>query len=236
MLDIEKRINRFQRLSRAESDSVRRLGVPVLSGEPGQRLLAAGEKAGNTILLLGGWAMLFRELPDARRQIMHFCLPGDLVDPCSLLLRRRDFVVEAITPVAYSRVSLASLTELVDRHPRLALPLLWGEARDVYWLRSHLLSIGRMTARERLAGLFLEFAERLASLDRYRDAVIEVPANQQMLADATGLSAVHVSRTLGAMEKDGLLSRRGHHLIVIDPGLLQGEIPDRFRPSVPDKS
>jgi CRP-like cAMP-binding protein len=170
--------------------------------------------------------MLYRDLADGRRQIMQFSLPGDLVDPCNLILETRDFSIAAITPVQYSLVSFADLAVTIEQQPNLALALLWSEAKDVYLLRCHLLSVGRLTAKERLACLFLELWERLTAIGQVDDDHFQMPANQQMLADATGLSAVHVSRTLHSMHVEGLIRREKHGYLLINCESLRKLVPD----------
>jgi CRP-like cAMP-binding protein len=225
---LEKRLSAFRPLNESEAAALVALGQKVKSAEKGNCLLALDGVSDRTVLIHSGWAMIYRDLSDGRRQIMQFCLPGDLADPCSLLLRRRDFSIAAISPMRYSEVTLDQLTSIIDEHPRLALPLLWNEARDIYLLRRHLLSIGRMTARERLSALFLELWERLSVSGYLTNGSFVMHANQQMLGDATGLSAIHVSRTLRKMEIDKLITRSGRNRISVDHQALQKQIPDLF--------
>lgn len=222
----EQRLSAFRSLSESEAAALGGLGQTVKTAEKGKCLLALDGVSDRTILIHSGWAMIYRDLVDGRRQIMQFCLPGDLVDPCSLLLRRRDFSIAAISPMRYSEVTLDQLTRIIGEHPHLALPLLWNEARDIYLLRRHLLSIGRMTARERLSALFLELWERLSASGYLTNGSFIMHANQQMLGDATGLSAIHVSRTLRKMEADDLIRRSGRNRISLDHKALQKQIPD----------
>ena len=103
-----------------------------------------------------------------------------------------------------------------------------GWLTSFYLLRRHLLSIGRMTARERLSALFLELWERLSVSGYLTNGSFVMHANQQMLGDATGLSAIHVSRTLRKMETDKLITRSGRNRISVDHQALQKHIPDLF--------
>ena len=222
----QQRLSAFRSLTEGEATVLAELGRHQKRAAKGAPLLASGVSADRTILIHSGWAMLYRDLADGRRQVMQFCLPGDLVDPCSLLMRRRDFSVAAISPMRYSEVTLPQLTDIIGAHPGLALPLLWNEARDIYLLRRHLLSVGRMSARERLAALFLELWERLAASGQLHNGSFNLPPNQQMLGDATGLSAIHVSRTLRKMESDKLITRSGRNCMTIDYQAVQKLIPD----------
>ena len=228
---LELRLDQSQPLTGEERRALRGLEAHPRTGQRGEILLHAGEVARHTVLLHSGWAMLYRDLTDGRRQIMYFCLPGDLVDPCSLLLGRRDFSVAAITELRYSRVTLEQLVSIVGVQPRLALPLLSNDARDLLLLRAHLLSVGRMSARERIAALLLELWERLLRVDAARDGQLRLEASQQMLADATGLSAIHVNRVLRRMEREGLVRREARHLLVIDHQKLRALVPDFISPS-----
>jgi len=229
---IERRIARFKPLSRPESAALQALGRRVADAQRGEFLLGPEDTSHQTVLMHSGWAMLYRDLADGRRQIMQFCLAGDLVDPCNLLLTKRDFSIAAVTKVTYSLVSFSELTAVIERYPGLALGLLWGEAREIYLLRSHLLSVGRLTAKERLASLFLELWERLTVVGQAGSEYFQMPANQEMLADATGLSSVHVSRTLNAMQAEGLIERHGHGYLLINYALLRDLVPDML---IPDK-
>lgn len=223
---LERRIARFQPLSPAESTALRSLGRGICTAPRGQLLLGPNSPRNQTVLMHSGWAMLYRDIADGRRQIMQFCLPGDLVDPCSLLLEQRDFSIAAITPVTYSLVRFADLSAIIESHVRLALPLLWSEARELYLLRSHLLSVGRLAAKERIAALFLELAERLTAIGQADSQHFQMHANQEMLADAMGLSSVHVSRTLHAMQDEGLIERQGNGYLILDYVRLRQLVPD----------
>lgn len=223
-----RRLSRFPWLSSAERRALESLGRAVHTARRGDTVLRAGEPAEPTVLVHAGWAVVARTLTDGRRQVMEFCLAGDLVDPCGLLVRERDFAIEAVTDLSYGLVTFADLTALIAEHPRLALPLLWSEARELSLMRRHLVSIGRMSARERLAALFVELWQRGSSAGLADGQAFELPVSQQLIADATGLSAVHVNRTLTAMERDALLRRLGRRILLTDFAALAAVVPDRL--------
>lgn len=79
-----------------------------------------------------------------------------------------------------------------------------------------MLNVGRRPAKERIAHLFCEIGRRLefaglAQADGYR-----FPMTQEQLADATGLTPVHVNRTIKALEADGFIMRERRFLKVPD--------------------
>lgn len=177
--------------------------------DAGTCLLREGDSGRAALLLCAGWAMRERSLPDGRRQIMEFLLPGDMCDPGSFVTRRADSSVLAITAVQYVRVAPDLLMDALRRAPGLGLCLWWMAAQHAALMRSHLLAVGRLDARERVAGLVWELARRLDLIADGPPRVYRMPLSQDLIADATGLSVVHVSRTLCGLEREGVLHRHG---------------------------
>ncbi len=178
---------------------------------PGQCLLREGDTGRAAMLLCSGWALRQRTLADGRRQIMEFLLPGDMCDPGSFVTRRTDSSVVAITAIQYSRVPPELLMETLRHAPGLGVCLWWMAAQHAAMMRSHLLAVGRLHARERIAYLVWELACRLDLLHDRPPQGYRLPISQELIADAVGLSVVHVSRTLCALEREGIVHRHGHH-------------------------
>lgn len=195
-------------------------GAPQ-QASPGTQLAAEGAARQAAILVHEGWAMRHRSLPDGRRQIIDFVLPGDFCDPSVFVSRRSDSTVTSITPVRYSAVSQVSLLDAVLHSPRLGVYLWWLEAQESALLRAHLFAVGRMRAIERVAYLVWELWGRLSLLQHEPPVAFEIPVSQEMLADTTGLSVVHVCRTLGQLQRERVIERRGHVYRVLDPERLR---------------
>jgi len=208
----------------ADSDlaALRVLCGAVQQAAPGTQLATEGAARQSAILIHAGWAMRHRSLPDGRRQILDFVLPGDFCDPSIFVSGRSDSAVSCITSVTYSSVSQASLLDAVLHSPRLGVYLWWLEAQEASLLRAHLFAVGRMKAIERVAYLIWELSGRISLLTAGQPAVaFEIPVSQEMLADVTGLSVVHVCRTLGQLEREGVIQRSGHVYQVLEPKRLR---------------
>jgi CRP-like cAMP-binding protein len=195
-------------------------GAPQQAG-PGAQLAAEGAEPHAAILVHEGWAMRHRSLADGRRQILDFVLPGDFCDPSIFVSRHSDSAVTSITAVSYSSVSQASLLDAVLHSPRLGIYLWWLEAQESALLRAHLFAVGRMKAIERVAYLIWELWGRINLLQREPQPAFEMPVSQEMLADATGLSVVHICRTLGQLEREAVIRRAGHVYHVLEPQRLR---------------
>jgi CRP-like cAMP-binding protein len=181
-----------------------------------ETLLDPRETYTSAFLIQDGWALRHRGLPDGRRQIINFLLPGDAFGLGTLVLSRPDHGVAAITPVTVSPVSPEALTGLMRDHPRLGAALLWSAAQEEAVLREHIVSIGRRTAYERVAHLLLELMHRLELVGRTDGNHYVMPLSQPLLADALGLSAVHVNRTLRRLQHDGLILMRSRQIGILD--------------------
>ncbi|MBO9560280.1 MAG: Crp/Fnr family transcriptional regulator [Caulobacter sp.] len=168
------------------------------------------------LFLISGWACLAHSLRDGRRQIIAFLLAGDGVG-FDLLTRPQPHIeLLALTPlkVRYAQPGSLALNE------RLGRAFAGAAAEQQTRLVGHLVRLGRQTAYERVAHLLLELHGRLAEIGEARGEGFHLPVKQEVLADALGLSLVHVNRTLQQMRRDGLIDLRGSQVSLLDrPGL-----------------
>jgi len=202
-------------LSEAETELLQNLPDPC--HHPSQRDLYAVGALLPPRLVVAGWACRYRLLADKRRQILGFVLPGD-------------FVGRAPLPGLPSPYAVAALAELrtVSAQPLVeaaANPAYAGLARavrltahlDDMMLFNQLVRLGQQTARERVAHLILELHERLSWMGLAWGGRFAMPLTPSTLADALGLSVVHVSRTLQQLRNDGLLDVRGGMAALLKP-------------------
>lgn len=167
-------------------------------------------------VILSGWAARTRMLPDGRRQIFAFLVPGD-----SLGLYAGREPVALSNCIALTRMEsapAAALVEAAAAAPGGALALSLGRAaatEDAQAL-GHMLRLGRQTALERTAHLFLELHGRLAAVGLADGPRFPLPLTQETLADALGLSIVHVNRTLQQLRRDRLIELKSGWIELLD--------------------
>lgn len=157
-------------------------------------------------VLASGWACSYKILPGGTRQIVNFQIPGDFLGLRSVLFRTSDHNVEPITPVQASEVKQSDLLNAFSKTPRLATAVLWAASRDEAMVVEHLVDLGRRSASERMAHFLLEMGARLKLVGMADRTGFACPLSQYLLADALGLSAVHVNRVLRELREDGLLT------------------------------
>jgi CRP-like cAMP-binding protein len=182
----------------------------------GVQLLDPRETYSSAFLINDGWALRYRAFPDGRRQIINFLLPGDAFGLGALVLSRPDHSVTTITPVSVSPIAPEAVMGMMREHPRLGAAFLWSSAQEEAMLREHIASIGRRTAYERVAHLLLELMHRLELVEQTENRQYHMPLSQPLLADALGLSVVHVNRTLRKLQNDGLVSISARRMTILD--------------------
>lgn len=216
-------MNRLNTYSEIDGDAFDRLhGVPHALAEfsGGMQLVSEGERAQKAFIVEDGWAMRHRVLEDGRRQILNFMIAGDLFDLQSFVGEKSDHTVETITPVRLRIFDPSDFIAMLATHTDLALAMWWATLQEEGILREQIVRNGRRTAAERIAHLLLELARRLQIAGQIDSYSFRFPLTQTVLADALGLSNVHVSRSLKRLRERGLLDVRGGWALILDPPAL----------------
>lgn len=212
-----RKLGRYARLSTAERQAVTSLLRREVAFPAGTDLVRQGEMLAKAVILQEGWAIRYRTLRDGRRQIMNFLLPGDMFDLCAFLLIASDHSIATLTPCRASFVSVSSITDLFRRWPRVGAALWKSALQEEAMLRERILSLGRRSARERAAHLLYELWVRLGIVGLRNGGNFDLPLTQVDLADALGLTPVHVSRTLRHLRQQGLIEMSSRHVTILRP-------------------
>ena len=202
------KLNTFVALSRAELACIADMQSNPLKLRRGKQLTQEGDTGHKAFVLQEGWACSFKVLPNGSRQIISFPIAGDIIGLRSVLLRTADHSFSAITDAVVSPVEAAHVMRCVTEFPRLGAALLWAASRDEAMVVEHLVSIGRRNALERTAHFFMELAERLSLIGQATETEFKCPLSQFVIADALGLTAIHVNRVLRQLRERGLLTIR----------------------------
>jgi CRP-like cAMP-binding protein len=166
----------------------------------------------------GGLGLLLQAAPGRGRQIINFALPGDFLGLRSVLLRVADHSVASVTGIRVSSFSYPDLSEISEHFPRLHAAILWALSRDEAIVVEHLVNLGRRSASERVAHLLIELGERLKVVGLASERGYDYPLVQDDLADALGLTAIHVNRILRQLRERRLLTLSRGKLRVHDLG------------------
>jgi CRP-like cAMP-binding protein len=138
------------------------------------------------------------------------------VDLHSFVLKPMDHFIGVAAPSVFAKVPHESIQSIIEKHPRLTKALMWDMALDAATGREWMVSIGRRQAYERLAHLFCELFYRMDFVGLVKNGEFSFLLTQADVADITGLSAVHVNRSLQALRKDGLLIAEDKKIRIAD--------------------
>ena len=188
---IARKLGAFVALSDAELSVLDELHRRRRTFLVGRDLVLQGQSDQSAYILASGWACSYKLQASGSRQIVDFQVPGDFLGLRSILFRTADHTIEPVTNVEASEV-----------HARV----LWAASRDEAMVVEHLVNLGRRNARERTAHFLLELGARLKLVGLATNAGYECPLSQYLLADALGLTAVHINRVLRELREDGLLT------------------------------
>jgi CRP-like cAMP-binding protein len=203
---LARKLSAFVRLSADDLKVVSDLFRRRRSFGIGVEMIHQGQTDQTAFVLASGWACSYKILPGGTRQIVDFQVPGDFLGLRSVLFRTSDHNVEPITPVQASEVTQRDLLSAFAETPRLATAVLWAASRDEAMVVEHLVDLGRRSATERMAHFLLELGARLRLVGMGDRSGFGCPLSQYLLADALGLSAVHVNRVLRELREEGLLT------------------------------
>lgn len=211
----------FVRLSQDDRDAIDRLSRAQRDVAPRRDLLREGDQPRCVQLVIDGWACRYKTLPDGRRQIVAFFLPGDFCDLNVYVLKEMDHSVGAITRLRVADIGRDEMEAMTAEHPRITQALWWHGLVHAAIQREWTLNLGQRSAYERIAHLLVELFLRLQLVARTRGDSCDFPLTQNDIADATGLTAVHVNRTLQELRRAGLIVLQGRTLTIPDMAALQ---------------
>ncbi len=191
----------------AEEEKEALLALPLaLRDIPADKdIVREGDKPSQSCLLLEGFQCRYKMLPDGERQILSFHVPGDVPDLQSLFLQTMDHSLGTLSPCRVGFMQHEALRDIMRRHPAIGEKL-WRESLiDASIFREWISNVGSRDAYARIGHLICELFTRLRAVGLAKGTSFDCPITQTEIADATGLSTVHVNRSIQQMRGDGLI-------------------------------
>jgi CRP-like cAMP-binding protein len=182
----------------------------------GSLIVTENQLVSECCLLIAGYACRNKLAKDGGRQIVSFHVAGDILDIQHLFFEQADHNLQAMTDADVAFVPVTALRELIRARPEVATAL-WRDCLvDASIFREWVLNVGRRSAAPRIAHMLCEFVTRCeaAGLSAAPDMIL--PMTQEYIADATGLTAVHVNRVLRQLREDGLIEGAGRTFRIAD--------------------
>jgi CRP-like cAMP-binding protein len=211
-----RKLQQWKTLDEAERQAV--LGLPhtIEQTERARHIVREGELPTHSCLLLSGFAYRYKLTANGARSILAIQMRGDFVDLQNSLLRLADHSVQALTDCTVAFIHRDDVLELARKHPNIGFALWYDTLVDGSIFREWIANVARRSAPARIAHLLCELGVRLEAAGLGEKLHFEMPITQEQLADCTGLTSVHVNRTLKALETSGDLNRSKRHISIAD--------------------
>src|SRR4051794_1741281 len=236
-----RKLETITHLSDHEKQAILGLPMRVADLRADADIVREGDRPSECCLLVEGFVCRYKTLSDGNRQIMAFYVPGDIPDLLSLHIDVMDHSLATIAPSQVAFIPHASLGKLIDQNPRIAAAFWRDTLVDAALFREWIVNLGSRDAYSRIAHLVCEVFLKLRAVGLTKANSFEFPLTQSEIGDATGLSTVHVNRSMMELRRDGLITlERGRCTIpdlerfeeaaMFDPTYLQlrkGEGPSR---------
>ena len=179
-------------------------------------VIREGEHSPDIHVVISGLACRYKMMEDGRRQIMAFLIPGDPCDSEIFILKEMDHSIGTLAPSVICSIPGDTMKDLMLNRPGIALAFWWSTLQDEGVLRQRIIDEGRRDALSRIAFLICEVLIRMRAFGVVDDDNFEFPITQADLADATGLTPVHVNRMLQELREQGLIATEGKRWTVLD--------------------
>jgi CRP/FNR family transcriptional regulator len=181
---------------------------------PCETVFAEEEMTTSFYNVLEGVLRLYKLLPDGRRQIVGFALPGDFLG--MTVSGRNNFSADAIGPAEVCRFPKSSFLRFAEDKPNLLHRINELAVRELSYARDHMVLLGRRSAEEKVATFLIGWRDRLA-LQAKSSAILPLPMSRQDIADYLGLTIETVSRTFTKLERDGVIEIVSGGVRLLDP-------------------
>ncbi len=206
----------FRNMTAKELGFMSRFKRGELAVDKGAIVLAEGARNPHLYTVLFGWGFRYKLLPDGRRQIVNYVMPGDLIGLQGSLMGEMQHSIETLSPMTLCVFERGELMSLYREHADLAFDVTWLTAREECMLDENLLSVGRRTAIERLAYLLAFLVNRGRAVGLFNGAPPQLPITQQHIADTLGLSLVHTNKTFRKLVDRKMLRPLDRGCVVLD--------------------
>ncbi|NYD89927.1 Crp/Fnr family transcriptional regulator [Sphingomonas melonis] len=179
-------------------------------------LVRRGEPVDTSMMLIEGYVTRYMDDREGYRQLVSVHIPGDFVDLHGFPTGRLDHDVGTLGPVKMALFDHQTLVGITERHPSLTRFLWFATLIDAAMHREWIFRLGRLGAEGRLAHFFCELYARLEMVGLARDGQFDLPLTQPDLAEACGLTGVHVNRTLRTLRERNLLTFKSGRVEILN--------------------
>jgi CRP-like cAMP-binding protein len=203
----------MRRMALTDVECATLLNLPhrIVVIKPGAYIVREDDNSEHCVIVLDGLGYSSRLTGDGNRQILAFLIPGDIANLSAAVLPIADCSIQSLTPTTVAIVQHQVMIDAAARSSTICQAFAWQTMLDISIARAWMVSLGRRSARQRVSHLICELMLRQKAVGLSDGRSLTWPLTQEQVADATGLTPVHVNRTIRGLREDGLIivERRG---------------------------
>jgi CRP-like cAMP-binding protein len=225
-----RKLARLAYLDEADRAALQALPFSLRSLSPAAHLVRDGDRTEYCCLLVTGFAYRHKITGEGARQIISIHMASEFVDLQNVFLDVSDHSVQTLTAADVAFIPRAAVSDLALSRPAVGRALWMQTLIDASIFREWVVNVGRRDSRARVAHILCEFSLRLETNGLASNHCYELPMTQEQLADAVGLTSVHVNRVLKQLGEEGLISRDRRSVVIEDWGRLReaGDFNERY--------
>jgi CRP-like cAMP-binding protein len=225
-----RRLERRSPLREADREALKGLPQTVRRIAANAHIIRDGEATDTCALLLSGFAYRYKITGEGGRQIVSLHMPSEFLDLQNAFLGISDTGVQTLTEAEVAFIPRAAIEELAMANPAIARVLWIDTLIDSSIFREWVVNVGRRDSRARVAHILCEFFVRMEAAGLATNHSYTLPMTQEQLADAVGLTSVHVNRVLRQLGEEGLISRDRRTIAIPDWRRLRdaGDFNERY--------
>jgi CRP-like cAMP-binding protein len=220
----------WRSLDRQDQEALLALPYRLREYRPQEHIVREGDRPQHVCLMVSGFSIRHKVAGNGGRQIFSIHMKGDLADLQNAMLGVADHNLQALTRVEVALIPYESVQEIAFARPAIGRAMWYDTLVDASIFREWTLNVGRRDARTRAAHLLCEFALRLEAAGLGERCDYDLPMTQEQLADAVGLTSVHVNRVLKQLGEERLISRDRRSIVIEDWAELRnaGDFNERY--------
>jgi CRP-like cAMP-binding protein len=200
-----RRLESITFLSEDEKQAILNLPARIVELRADTDIVREGDSPSQCCLLVEGFLTRYKSVSDGSRQILAFYVPGDIPDLLSLHIEVMDHSLATIVPSKVAFIPHDALRRLIDQHPRIGNAFWRDTLIDAALFREWIVNVGSRDAYTRIGHLICEVFMKLKAVGITDGNSFDFPITQSEIGDATGLSTVHVNRSIMELRKDQLI-------------------------------
>lgn len=212
-----RKLMSFTQLQSGDIESLERATSHARKVAARTDLIREGDRPGPVFIMIEGWAIRYKILPNGTRQVMAFLMPGDACDLHISMLAEMDHSIQTATDARVATIGQSEMESIMQNHPAIARAMYSAQLIDEGTLRAWIVSMGRRSSIERVAHLMCELYVRAHSIGLIDDTQLVIPLSQIVLADALGMTSVHINRVLKDLKLAGAIELRRGSVLILDP-------------------